>query len=71
MTCALPVRGGGECKLDAGHKGHHSTVVFTCDSCDKTRRGQPHASGPDGEYENGLHFCFLCSDERVVGQAVQ
>lgn len=59
-TCNHPVRGGGECKLDPDHKGHHSTVVFTCDSCEKTYRGRPHAYGRDGEYPQGLLFCFMC-----------
>jgi hypothetical protein len=61
--CDQPVRGGGTCRLDPGHRGYHSTVTFGCDGCDKTRRGQPHRTSPDGEYPNGLHFCFLCSGE--------
>lgn len=59
-TCNHPVRGGGECKLDPDHKGHHSTVTFVCDGCGKTRRGQPAAWGRDGEYPQGLQFCFMC-----------
>lgn len=60
MRCGQQVRGGGECQLDAGHRGYHSTVVFGCDGCGKTRRGQPHRWSRDGEYERGLGFCFLC-----------
>lgn len=59
-TCLAPVRGGGYCKLDPDHKGHHSTVVFECDGCGKKRRGSPAAYGRDGEYEHGLQFCFMC-----------
>lgn len=60
MRCAAPVRGGGLCKLDHGHTGHHATVVFACDACDKVRRGQPHRYARDGEYPRGLKFCFVC-----------
>lgn len=61
--CEHPVRGGGTCQLDPGHRGYHSTVTFGCDGCGKTRRGQPHTYAPDGEYPRGLQFCFLCSGE--------
>jgi hypothetical protein len=60
-TCDHPVRGGGTCKLDPGHRGHHSTVVYTCDGCEQRRRGRPHAYGRDGEYERGMQFCFMCT----------
>jgi hypothetical protein len=60
MKCGADVRGGGTCELDAGHRGHHSTVVFGCDGCGKTRRGTPHRYMQDGEYDNGLAFCFMC-----------
>ena len=59
--CNAPVRGGGTCTLDPEHKGHHSTVSFTCDACGKTRRGTPHVYGRDGEYPQGLQFCFMCA----------
>lgn len=59
--CGEPVRGGGTCQLDPGHSGYHSTVVFGCDGCGATRRGYPHAYAPDGEYPQGLQFCFLCA----------
>ena len=45
----------GRCLLDAGHKGRHSTVVFSCDGCAKTLRGTP-ASGNDE-----VSFCFGCA----------
>lgn len=32
-----------------------------CDGCDKPRR--PYRYAPDGEYEKGLMFCFLCVKE--------
>jgi hypothetical protein len=38
-----------------------------CDGCDRWLPGQPHATAPDGEYPNGLHFCFLCSSPQVIG----
>jgi len=69
VNCNHPVRGGGECKLSPAHKGHHATVTFSCDGCGKTYRGRPHVSGPDGEYADSLHFCFLCSAPQVVGYA--
>ena len=59
-TCGQPVRGGGICLLSPGHRGYHSTVVYTCDACGKRRRGQPHQHGRDGEYQDGLAFCFMC-----------
>lgn len=61
-SCGAPVRGGGTCTLDYGHhsKGH-STVTFVCDACGKARRGYPAAYGRDGEYPQGLQFCFLCA----------
>jgi hypothetical protein len=33
---------------------------WCCDGCDRWLPGQPHRTGPDGEYPNGLSFCFLC-----------
>jgi hypothetical protein len=36
---------------------------YCCDGCSRYLPGAPHISGPDGEYENGLHFCFLCSGQ--------
>ena len=66
MVCGQPVRGGGECSLDSGHRGHHSTVVFVCEGCGKTRRGQPHATEliiVFGEIDDRFEFCFLCSGQ--------
>jgi hypothetical protein len=64
--CQSPVRGGGTCTLDQDHRGHHSTVTYRCDGCGRARRGQPHATGPDGEHDNGLRFCFMCSAEQII-----
>jgi hypothetical protein len=66
VKCNANVRGGGQCQLDAGHRGHHSTVTYGCDGCGKRRRGTPYRWSPDGEYERGLAFCFMCvlEDER-------
>jgi hypothetical protein len=59
--CGAQVRGGGICHLTHGHRGYHSTVTFTCDGCNKIRRGRPTTYGRDGEYPRGMKFCFLCS----------
>lgn len=56
--CSEPVRGGGDCTLDHGHGGHHSTVTYACDGCDKRRRGYPYQC--DTYYDDTLRFCFLC-----------
>jgi hypothetical protein len=47
----------GFCLLDKDHKGRHSTVVFYCDGCERTLRGEAHASHRD----EGVAFCYLCS----------
>jgi hypothetical protein len=33
---------------------------WCCDGCGRWLPGQPHRTAPDGEYPNGLSFCFLC-----------
>ena len=54
MLAYLDPGSGGIGRLDVfigvliGHKGSHSVVVFSCNGCSKTRRGQPHATAPDG-----------------------
>lgn len=60
-SCGAPVRGGGTCTLDYGHRKGHSTITFVCDACGHARRGTPYAYGRDGEYPQGLQFCFLCA----------
>lgn len=47
----------GFCLMDEGHKGRHSTVVFYCDGCGRTFRGEPTSSDNDA----GVAFCFLCT----------
>jgi len=61
MTCGETVRGGGTCTLEQGHRGYHATITFACDGCGATRRGYAHATSDDGEFANGLAFCFLCT----------
>lgn len=46
----------GFCLLDAGHKGRHSTTVFSCDGCGRTLRGRPARE----HYDEGVSFCYLC-----------
>lgn len=36
-------------------------VDYDCDGCGKPRAGRPHATADDGEYANGLRFCFPCA----------
>lgn len=66
--CGHSVRGGGECKLDPGHRGYHSYAAYTCEGCGKRRRGMPHEIQPDGApWENSfMRFCFLCSSQQVL-----
>ena len=76
MLAYLDPGSGGIGRLDVfigvliGHKGSHSVVVFSCNGCSKTRRGQPHATAPDGPVweEHTLQFCFLCSAHQVIGR---
>lgn len=34
---------------------------YCCDGCGAWRPGYPYATAPDGEYPDGLAFCFLCA----------
>ena len=59
-TCLREMR-TGRCLMDKDHRGRCSTVVFCCDDCGKTRRGQPHVEveNPwDGVIE--AQICFMC-----------
>ena len=63
--CGAPVRGMKDtCSLEFGHKGYHSCVTYTCETCGKIRRGQPAATQLDGpSWDEGtcvMKFCFLC-----------
>lgn len=62
--CNAEVRGGGNCLLDEGHKGYHSTVVFMCESCSRRVRGIPHRQHlvrlGDGTVDDVFNFCFPC-----------
>lgn len=57
--CGFPVRGGGVCSLDEGHRGLHTSRTYVCDSCGKRRRGAPAFT----DNEEGLGVCFLCVAE--------
>lgn len=58
MECGHKLR-TGNCKMDGGHKGRHSTVTFVCDVCGKTRRGQP-IDVQDGRSGEVFGLCFMC-----------
>ena len=67
-SCGHAVRGNPEpfdvCALEAGHKGYHAGVTFTCDGCSRTFRGQPYRSGRGpGWSDEEFGFCFLCVKE--------
>lgn len=57
-----PLRGGGLCRLNQGHKGRCSSRTFLCDGCGRILRGSPAATTPGGgDPEDGtLEYCFLC-----------
>ena len=44
---------------------------YCCDGCGSWRPGTPHATAPDGEYPNGLAFCFLCAGPPVEREALR
>lgn len=70
ILCNATMPGGGSCSMEEGHKGYHAHCAYSCDGCGKIRRGQPHKTYQQmvwGELEDALQFCFLCSDERVIG----
>jgi hypothetical protein len=52
--CGKPMR-DGNCNMEVGHRGRHSTVAWRCDGCDKTRTSRPEADDPDGG-----RYCFMC-----------
>ena len=37
---------------------------WCCDGCGRWLPGQPHATAPDGEFPNGLSYCFLCTHNK-------
>lgn len=65
-VCGHAMRGGRFCTMNHDHRGRHASVTYLCDGCGKRRRGQPHRWAPDGEYEMGLAFCFMCSAEQIL-----
>lgn len=52
--CLFEMKRGGECRLNLGHKGPHTTSTFQCDSCGGYRRGTPHVVNESGA------FCYYC-----------
>lgn len=63
--CMRPMRGGVFCTMHKDHRGRHASVTYGCDGCHRRSRTPPFAYGPDGEYENGLQFCFMCASPQV------
>lgn len=53
----------GQCTMDEGHRGRHTTVSFYCDSCGQTRRGRPvgQARNPWDDVVEA-EFCFMCME---------
>lgn len=62
-TCLKEMRGGKKCLLDKDHNGVHSSVVFYCDPCGKTRRGYPSNVGLDPDGAVDINICFFCDRE--------
>lgn len=63
QSCVRKMR-DGHCAMDKDHRGRCSTVVFQCEGCDKTRRGQPagvhQVKLGDGTIDDEFPFCFMC-----------
>lgn len=55
---ALPGNGGAVDYLTGS--SDLRSADWCCDGCGRWLAGYPHATAPDGEYPNGLGFCFLC-----------
>ncbi len=52
--------------LEAGIEFHASpddlrAADWGCDGCNRWLPGRPYATAPDGEYPNGLQFCWVCA----------
>jgi hypothetical protein len=59
--CLKPLR-TGLCRMDLNHRGRCSTVVFWCDSCDQSRRGEPDQKPRDVNGDVLVVFCFFCTN---------
>ena len=72
-TCLEKMRGGKLCLLSRDHKAKgHSSVVFYCEGCDRTVKGEPyviqeHRPYPEGEIEDTFHYCFPCVKQSQKG----
>jgi hypothetical protein len=63
-TCCAPMRNNKLCLMDLGHKGRHSSVVYGCDQCDKTRRGShPYRQQLDSDGSVLFQSCFMCAND--------
>lgn len=62
-ACETQLR-DGQCEMDEGHRGRHTTVAHYCDVCGRMRRGQGYPimqRQSDGYNEWVATMCFLCS----------
>lgn len=50
----------GQCVMDEGHRGRHTTVGFYCDVCGKTRRGTPAGYAYDTNGDLDIVACWFC-----------
>lgn len=55
FECLAKLRGGTLCRLDPSHNGKCTSVAFSCDGCDKRRRGRPEV-----RHEEAGCFCWMC-----------
>lgn len=65
-TCLKPLR-DGPCLMDLDHRGRCSTVVFYCDGCGNTRRGQPDGKLVDDNGDTLVVLCWVCNNIRNAG----
>jgi hypothetical protein len=64
--CNAKVRGDTKpCALNYGHRGYHTSCVFTCDECGKRRRlNSIVLTARDSEGYPVETICFLCAKNK-------
>lgn len=55
----------GQCAMDDGHRGRHTTVAFFCDGCGKMRRGSPVAQ------DEHVTICFMCKRDDEITRTLR